>query len=83
MSFSRRIGTLSPSISRRALIGVGDDAGSDDDPFVRLEFDFQGHACSPSPLGAIVVGRISAPEYPLVLLQAIRMRSFPIVVNDW
>ena len=30
-----------------ALIGIGDDAGADDDSLVRLEFDFQGHACSP------------------------------------
>jgi len=44
----------------RALIGVGDHAGADDDSLVRLEFDFQGHPCSPLPCVAGMASRVFA-----------------------
>ena len=63
-----------------ALIGVGDHAGADDDPFVRLEFDFQSHACSPLPLltrsALIDMTRVERPSPDAPMLLADATQSF-------
>ena len=73
----------------RALIGVGDDAGADDDPFVRLEFDFQGHAVLLCRfLCAAIAAKLMHVGIRLCIRRVtwsmpIELRSFPIMVNDW